>query len=41
MTANETQSFGVSHKKAEADDAGQRLDNYLARGLKGVPSSMI
>lgn len=38
---NETQSLGVSHKRAEADDEGQRLDNYLARVLKGVPRSMI
>ena len=41
MIANETKSFGVSHKIACADDEGQRLDNYLARVLKGVPRSMI
>ena len=28
---------GVRHLKAGADDAGQRIDNFLARHLKGVP----
>lgn len=32
---------GVSFKTASEDDAGQRLDNYLARNLKGVPRSLI
>lgn len=32
---------GVSFHTATADDEGQRLDNYLARNLKGVPRSMI
>lgn len=32
---------GVSFKTANEDDAGQRLDNYLARNLKGVPRSLI
>ncbi len=31
----------VSFRTATADDEGQRLDNYLARTLKGVPRSMI
>lgn len=31
----------VSYKTATEDDAGQRLDNYLARTLKGVPRSML
>lgn len=31
----------VTYRIAEADDAGQRIDNYLARSLKGVPRSMI
>lgn len=37
---NQTQ-FKVTYQTAEADDEGQRLDNYLARVLKGVPRSMI
>ena len=30
---NQTQ-FKVTYKTASADDDGQRLDNYLARGLR-------
>ena len=37
---HETQ-LKVSYHQASADDAGQRLDNFLARVLKGVPRSMI
>lgn len=33
--------FKVQYQTATEDDAGQRLDNYLARVLKGVPRSMI
>lgn len=32
---------GVRHLEATAEDAGQRLDNYLLRSLKGVPRSRI
>lgn len=32
---------GVRFKTADENDAGQRLDNYLARNLKGVPRSLI
>ncbi len=32
---------GVSFKNVTDDDAGQRLDNYLARILRGVPRSLI
>ena len=35
------QLLKVTYKQATADDAGQRLDNYLVRILKGVPRSMI
>lgn len=35
------QNLKVSYKTVTADDAGQRLDNYLLRILKGVPRSMI
>ncbi|MGN0908294.1 MAG: 23S rRNA pseudouridine(955/2504/2580) synthase RluC [Succinivibrio sp.] len=38
---NRTESHGVTYQTATADDEGQRLDNYLARSLKGVPRSMI
>ena len=31
----------VSYLTACADDAGQRIDNYLFRKLKGVPKSHI
>lgn len=41
MQALETKSCGVSHHIATEDDATQRLDNYLARVLKGVPRSML
>ncbi|HIV54806.1 MAG TPA: 23S rRNA pseudouridine(955/2504/2580) synthase RluC [Candidatus Anaerobiospirillum stercoravium] len=36
-----TTQFKVTYHTAGEDDAGQRLDNYLARVLKGVPRSMI
>lgn len=36
-----TERSGVSFKTATVDDQGQRLDNYLARNLKGVPRSLI
>lgn len=32
---------GVSYLEAGEGDAGQRLDNYLARRLKGVPRTLI
>src|SRR5688572_24232132 len=32
---------GVRYLDATEDDAGQRLDNYLIRSLKGVPRSRI
>lgn len=32
---------GVSHVEVPADRAGQRLDNFLAARLKGVPRSLI
>ncbi len=38
---NRTVTHGVTYQTATADDEGQRLDNYLARNLKGVPRSMI
>ncbi len=41
MNTPAEQLLQVSFKTADADDAGQRLDNYLARTLKGVPRSMI
>lgn len=42
MASEHTQvQHKVTYYVAEADDAGQRLDNYLARILKGVPRSMI
>lgn len=37
MTAPSKHS--VEYKKIDADDAGQRLDNYLIRVCKGVPKS--
>lgn len=39
-----TQKIGrqkVSHRLISADDAGQRIDNFLLRVLKGVPKSRI
>lgn len=38
---SEQEQRQVTYKKADIDDEGQRLDNYLARVLKGVPRSMI
>ncbi len=32
---------GVKHREIEAEFAGQRVDNYLLRELKGVPKSRI
>ncbi len=32
---------GVRHLEIDADHAGQRLDNYLMRELKGAPKSLI
>ncbi len=40
-TGENSQQLKVQFKTATDDDAGQRLDNYLARTLKGVPRSMI
>jgi len=41
MTETNTQSPGVRRLLIDAGDAGQRLDNYLLRILKGVPKSRI
>ena len=41
VIGKEQQALKVQYQTASADDAGQRLDNYLARVLKGVPRSMI
>jgi len=42
MTTNPEQpSHGVRHVQIEPDEAGQRIDNYLIRILKGVPKSRI
>ena len=38
---NRTENKGVTYKTATSDVEGQRLDNHLARNLKGVPRSMI
>ena len=40
-TADNSKQLKVQFKTATDDDAGQRLDNYLARTLKGVPRSML
>jgi 23S rRNA pseudouridine955/2504/2580 synthase len=40
MTASET-ARRVEHWEAEEGDAGQRIDNFLMRRLKGVPRSVI
>ena len=40
MTASPA-SPGVRHLEITADDAGQRLDNFLRRELKGAPKSLI
>lgn len=41
IAAQEQQALKVQYQTATADDAEQRVDNYLARVLKGVPRSMI
>ena len=41
VDAKEQISLKVSYKTALIDDVDQRLDNYLAKHLKGVPRSMI
>lgn len=38
---SEQEQRQVTYQKVDYDDEGQRLDNYLARILKGVPRSMI
>jgi 23S rRNA pseudouridine955/2504/2580 synthase len=40
-TNSETVKPSVTFYTAEVDDAGQRIDNYLVKMLKGVPKSMI
>jgi 23S rRNA pseudouridine955/2504/2580 synthase len=35
------QALGVHHLSVDADSAGQRLDNYLVRELKGVPKTRL
>lgn len=39
--AGETRYQSVTYRKVTAEEAGQRLDNYLARVLKGVPRSLV
>ena len=41
MAEKELVSHSVTYQTANENDEGQRLDNYLARNLKGVPCSMI
>lgn len=41
VTDNKTISQGVTYRTADENDDGQRLDNFLARILKGVPRSMV
>lgn len=41
MSEKQVVSHSVSYHTATEDDEGQRLDNYLARVLKGVPRSML
>ena len=41
MAEKELVSHSVTYQTANENDEGQRLDNYLARNLKGVPRSMI
>lgn len=41
MSEKQVVSKSVTYKVATEDDEGQRLDNYLARILKGVPRSML
>lgn len=40
-TILEPPAFGVRHLIIEPEEAGQRIDNYLIRILKGVPKSRI
>lgn len=40
-SADETSSVGVSFIAIDADQAGQRLDNFLIALLKGVPKSKV
>lgn len=39
--APETVGTGVQHREISPEDAGQRIDNYLLRTLKGVPRSRV
>lgn len=41
IAAESAQSQGVQRRHVTEDEAGQRLDNYLLRHLKGVPKSRI
>lgn len=41
VTDNKIVSQGVTYRTADENDDGQRLDNFLARILKGVPRSMV
>ncbi len=41
MSEKQVVSHGVTYRTVTEDDEGQRLDNYLARVLKGVPRSML
>ncbi len=41
MADTESSSPGVRHLVVDADYAGQRLDNYLQRELKGVPRTRL
>ena len=39
--ANATPSLSVKNLTVDADSAGQRLDNFLMRHLKGVPKTHV
>ena len=41
MSEKKVVSKSVTYNEATENDDGQRLDNYLARVLKGVPRSML
>lgn len=41
MSEKQVVSHSVTYRTADENDDGQRLDNYLARILKGVPRSML
>ena len=41
VLVKKTASSGVERRQITEDEAGQRLDNYLLRHLKGVPKSRI